>query len=312
MPPVSVCHQVSTMGHRSPPMCVPVPDPCLGVDGLAHRPEEPQARQVVGGGEVLAPLHEGADRRRRRIEDVHLVPLDDLPPAVAGRRVRRSLVHDRGGGVRQRSVDDVAVPGHPADVGRRPEDVRLRLEVEDEAVRGRDVSEVAATGVEDALRLRRRPAGVHDVERVLGVERLGSVRLGLARHQVVPPHVARLVPRHVLPGPADHQHALDVGTLLDRLVDRGLEGARRAAAVPAVGRDDEVGVAVEDPAPQCIGREAAEDHRVGCPQAGAGQHGDHRLGDHRHVDGHLVTRLHAQLDQRHWQPGTPWSGDRRT
>ena len=37
MPPVSVCHQVSTMGQRFPPMYVAVPHPRLGVDRLAHR-----------------------------------------------------------------------------------------------------------------------------------------------------------------------------------------------------------------------------------------------------------------------------------
>ena len=45
--------------------------------------------------------------------------------------VGRALVHDRGGAVGERPVDDVAVPGHPADVGRAPVDVGVRLEVED-------------------------------------------------------------------------------------------------------------------------------------------------------------------------------------
>ena len=123
-------------------------------------------------------------------------------------------------------VDDVAVPGHPADVGRRPEDVGLGLDVEDEPVGGRDMGQVAAARVEDALRLGRRAAGVHDVERLLGVEGLGLVGLGLARHQVVPPDVAGLVPRDVLAGPPDDQHTVDVGALLHGLVDRRLQGAR--------------------------------------------------------------------------------------
>ena len=58
---------------------------------------------------------------------------------------------------------------------------RLGLDVEDEPVGGRDMGEVAAGRVQDALGLRRRAAGVHDVERLLGVEGLGLVRLGLAR-----------------------------------------------------------------------------------------------------------------------------------
>ncbi len=39
--------------------------------------------------------------------------------------------------------------------------------------------------------------------------------------------------------------------------------------------------------------EAAEDHRVDRADAGAGEHGDHGLGDHRHVDGHYVAAVHV-------------------
>ena len=274
-----------------------VPDPGLGVDGLAHRAEQAQAGEVVAGREVLPPLHEGPDGGGRGVEDVDLVLLDDLPPAVPGRRVGGALVHDRGGGVGQGAVDDVAVPGDPADVRRRPVDVLVGLDVEDEAVGGRDMGQVAPRGVEDPLGLGRRPAGVHDVQRVLGVEGLGLVRRRLAVDHLVPPHVAALVPRHVLAGAPHHQDLLHFGRSGDCFVHRRLERAGRAAAVAPVGRDDEVRITVEDAAAQRVGGEAAEDHGVRRPQAGAGQHGHHRLGDHGHVDGDLVARLHPQLDQ---------------
>ena len=45
--PVSVCHQVSTIGHRWPPMLQVIPDPRFGVDRLADRSQQPQRRQVV-------------------------------------------------------------------------------------------------------------------------------------------------------------------------------------------------------------------------------------------------------------------------
>ena len=168
--PVSVCHQVSTTGVRSPPMHVPVPDVRLRVDRLADRAEDPQRGQVELLRDLRAPLHEGADRGRRAVEDRHPVLLDDLPPAALVRGVRGALVHHRGGAVDQRSVDQVGVPGHPADVGRGPEHVGLRLEVEGRPVGVRGADQVAAGGVQDALRLPGAAGGVHDVERVLGRE----------------------------------------------------------------------------------------------------------------------------------------------
>ena len=47
-----------------------------------------------------------------------------------------------------------------------------------------------------------------------------------------------------------------------------------------------------------VDREAAEDDRVGGADAGAGEHRDRRLGDHRHVDGDPVARLHPEREQR--------------
>ncbi|MEI2711789.1 MAG: hypothetical protein V9G04_00460 [Nocardioides sp.] len=81
----------------------------------------------------------------------------------------------------------------------------------------------------------------------LGVVRL---RLVLGRggvDDVVPPDVARVVPGDVLPGATDHHDLLDqVADLGHGLVDRGLEGGRRTAAVAAVGGDDHARLAVDD------------------------------------------------------------------
>ena len=64
----------------------------------------------------------------------------------------------------------------------------------------------------------------------------------------------------------------------------GLSADALAAAVAAVGGDDQLGVAVLDPAGERVGGEAAEDHRVRRADPGAGQHRDDGLGDHRQVD----------------------------
>src|SRR3954453_12944301 len=101
--PVSVCHQVSTIGHFSPPITLwyqahargligSATAPRAGVDRLADRPEQPQRREVVLLRVLVAPLDAGADGGRGGVEDRHAVLLDDLPPAVLVRVVRRALV----------------------------------------------------------------------------------------------------------------------------------------------------------------------------------------------------------------------------
>ena len=61
-----------------------------------------------------------------------------------------------------------------------------------------------------------------------------------------------------------------------------------------VGGDHDLGLGVVDAVDERVGREPAEDHRVGGAEAGAGEHGHGQLGDHRHVDGDPVALLDAQ------------------
>ena len=131
--PVSVCHQVSTIGQRSPPITLQYQSQAFGLIGSPTVPSRRSDERSCLLGVLGAPLHAGADRGRRGVEDRHPVALDELPPDVLVGVVGRALVHHRGRAVEQRPVDDVGVAGDPADVGRAPVDVLLGLQVEDVA-----------------------------------------------------------------------------------------------------------------------------------------------------------------------------------
>ena len=142
-----------------------IPDPGFGVDRLADAAEHAQRAEVVLLRVLRSPLHVRADRGRRRVEDVGLVALDDLPPAVLVGKVRGALVNDPRRRVGERSEDDVAVPGDPPDIGGAPVN-RFRFDVEDVVVGGRDADQVAGGRVDDAFRLSGGAAGVKKVEQV--------------------------------------------------------------------------------------------------------------------------------------------------
>ena len=76
-----------------------VPHPRLWVDGLADAAEQPQRGEIVPRGVLVAPSHEGADGRRRRVKDRHLVFFDDRPESIFVRRVGRPFVNQGGGAV---------------------------------------------------------------------------------------------------------------------------------------------------------------------------------------------------------------------
>jgi hypothetical protein len=74
------------------------------------------------------------------------------------------------------------------------------------------------------------------------------------------------------------------------------------AAQALVGGDHQLAAAVGDAVGDRVRREAAEHHRMDRADARAGQHRDHRLGDHRQVDGDPVALADAEVAQRVAQP----------
>ena len=83
------------VNDRAPPAAnvVVIPNPGLGVDRLAYSSDQPQSGKRMPGGQFGAPAHERANRRRRRIENVHAIFIDHGPEAVAIRIIRSALVH---------------------------------------------------------------------------------------------------------------------------------------------------------------------------------------------------------------------------
>ncbi len=280
---------------------VVVPEPGLGIDRLADRAEQLQALARGLLDRIVAVPHQGADRGRRGVDDLHLVLVDDLPEARDGRVVRHALEHQRDRAVGERAIDDVAVAGDPADVGGAPVDVAVVV-VEHVLVGQRDVDQIAAGGVQHALGLAGRARGVEDEQRVLGVHRLGRAVRRSFGHHPIGVVIAALVERDVGLGVAEHQD-LDVGRApLERFVGIALERDVAPAALAAIGGDHELAGAVVDPVGQAVGREAAEHHRVDGADPRAGEHGEGGLGDHRHVDRDPVALLDAQALQDVGEP----------
>src|SRR5581483_1143005 len=169
---------------------VAIPPPGFRVDGLADCTQQPKAVELVTAWPLLAPFNKGADRGRSGVENRDLMAVNHVPEPVGLGMVRRSLVHQGGGAVLQRTVHNVAVSRDPTDVGSTPIGVFV-LQIKYQ-LRG-DVSAdgIAAGGVDHALGFTGGARGVKNIEGVFGVERLGGTdRVGLARHQLVPPMIA--------------------------------------------------------------------------------------------------------------------------
>ena len=82
------------------------------------------------------------------------------------------------------------------------------------------------------------------------------------------------------------------------LVDGRLDRRRLALAAGAVDGDQRLRLGELHPLPHRLGREAAEDDVVEGADAGAGQHRDDDLGDHRQVDPDHVALLDAEVLER--------------
>ena len=144
--------------------------------------------------------------------------------------------------------------------------------------------------------------GVEDVERIGGGDRHALVGR-LRPHQRLLPQAAP-----VMIAAVDHrrlglrplQYDAGVGLearQIDRRVEQRLVVHDAAGLEPAAGGQDDFGLGVVDAGRQLLGGEAAEHHRVHGADARAGQHRDHRLRHHRHVEDDAVALLDPEIPQ---------------
>jgi hypothetical protein len=129
---------------------------------------------------------------------------------------------------------------------------------------------------------------------VLRLDRERRADRGGEADGLVPPDVAAGLHVDVVLGAPHDEDRLHARAAAERLVDGGLERQHLAAAVAAVGRDDDLGRGVDDPVGEGVGREAPEDDGVHRADPRAGEHGDDRLRDERHVDGDAIA-LHDPM-----------------
>ena len=76
----------------------------------------------------------------------------------------------------------------------------------------------------------------------------------------------------------------------------------RLPSMPQDADTTTFGRGIVDPGGQLRRGEPAEHHRVHRADPGAGEHGDDRLGDHRHVDHHPVAGAVTQAPQHAGEP----------
>ncbi len=108
---------------------------------------------------------------------------------------------------------------------------------------------------------------------------------------------------------AGHEVGLQLGALedqagfglcareVDRFIEQRLIGDDAARLDAAARRQDHLGLGIVEAGRKLVRREAAEDHRVDRADAGAGQHGDHRLRHHRHVEDDAIAFADAKVAQ---------------
>ena len=103
----------------------------------------------------------------------------------------------------------------------------------------------------------------------------------------------------------------DGGLAGDRLIGDLLQLDDLAAQPAAVAGDQHAALGVLDALCQRLHGEAAVDHAVHRADLGAGQHGDHQLGDARHVDGDAVAFLARPCCAARWRTCRPRGSGRK-
>src|SRR5690606_29015860 len=110
---------------------------------------------------------------------------------------------------------------------------------------------------------------------------VGLVAFRLRIDDLMPPQVASLSPRHLLPRATNDQHVLEVWEAIRGSVSRRLHLDLRASTVLTVARDEQLRSGVFEAKPYRFRRESSEDGRVHGTDAGARERDDHGFDEHR-------------------------------
>ena len=274
------------------------------IGAFAGEKQRAEFRQVVLREQLALRVFflDGAERGRRG-EHRHRAVLGDNAPECAGirRADRLALVEDRGAAVDERRVDDVAVADHPADVGGGPPHL-ARLDAVEIFHRPFERDHVAAIVAHDALRHAGRARGVENVERIGGGDRHAVIDRAGVNERVIAHR------RPVVVAAGDHrrfrlralQDQAGVGLVRakrDRFVEQRLVGDDAAGLDAATRRQDHLRLGVVDAGGEFARGKAAEHHRMNGADARAGEHGDHRLRHHRHIEDDAVALADAEVAQ---------------
>ena len=272
-------------------------DPLRGrlVQRLARQKQRAQAGQVVLAQERRVLLFEYAHRSGGAEHHSDAVLLHQLPPDAAVWARGQTLIQNGRHAANQRAVDDVAMPHHPADVA-GAEIGLAGLGAKNMLHAGRQGHGITAGIALHALGLAGGAAGVQRVAGVGGLQpdagnHRGGALFAQGAPQIIPPgddvHGRKLA--------VCQQNRLRfVAGQRDGGVQQRLVGHHFAAARTGVGADDQRGLRVFNARSQRTRGKTAEHHRMDRPDAGAGQHGEHGVGNHRHVNQHPVAGAHAQ------------------
>ena len=201
----------------------------------------------------------------------------------------------------QRSVDDVGVADHPADVGRRPEHL-ARIDAVEILHRPFERDHVAAIVAHHALGAAGRARGVEHIKRVGRLDRHAVIDRARVDQRIVA-HLGPVVVAAFdqlgfeLRTLQDQTGVGLVGRERDRLVEQRLVGDDAAGLDAAARRQDRLRRGVVDAGREFVCGKAPEHHGMDGADAGAGQHGDRRLRHHRHVDQHPVALADAEVAQ---------------
>ena len=130
IPPVSVCHHVSTIWHSPRPMCLKYHLHASGFMGSPTVPSNRRLESLCFCAHCFSKFHVHADCGGACVDHGYSIFFDYVPPSIWLRIIGGAFIHDGGCACKEWAVDYVRVSSDPANVSGAPVDIIL-FQVED-------------------------------------------------------------------------------------------------------------------------------------------------------------------------------------
>ena len=273
-----------------------VPHPCFRVNRLANGTKYPQRRKIMFFHRICTSTHKRTDNGGRSIENIDLELFNDVPEAIWSWIGRNTLKHHGCAAHGQRSIEDIAMTGNPADISCTPVHIII-LQIKYVLHGMAGIGEIPSGSVDNTFWRAGTAACIQNKQRILRIHthRIALVGNIIGSHDFMPPVIATVLHIHIIAAALDNNTVFDGIFTSNCLIGIWFERYCFSSAKNCISSNKNFRLTIMNTTLETGSTEARKNNAVDSTETCTGQKGNGQFRNHRQIYSNTVTFTYAHL-----------------